>query len=163
MNNEPRDATSGTRWGKLLMRKQYYFRHSERGLLAWDVDRLITHSRHFHRAHISVTAIRELDQSFASEFDHPPTWRDAINDVRLIEAADLSYPIILSADGSVMDGMHRVAKAVLSGQATIDAVQFDVDPEPDYVGVSPDKLPYDEASSSYRKNKSATLRLPMCL
>ena len=129
------------------MRKQYYFRQSEGGLLAWDVDRLIMRSRHFDRAHISVTAIRELDQAFASEFDRAPTWRDVINDVALIEAADLSYPIILSADGSVMDGMHRVARAVLLGRATIEAVQFNVDPEPDYVGISPDKLPYQTATS----------------
>ena len=154
---------SGTRSGNLAMRKQYYFRRSERGLLAWDVDRLITLTKHLNRRHISVSVIRELDLPFASEVDHAPTWRDVIDDVALIEPADGSYPIILSADGSVMDGMHRVAKAVLSGQATIEAVQFDVDPEPDYVGVSPDELPYEEASSSYQKNKPATLRLPMCL
>jgi hypothetical protein len=61
-----------------------------------------------------------------------------------MEAADLRFPIILSADGRVMDGMHRVAKAVLLRQATIEAVQFDVDPEPDYVDVRPDELPYEE-------------------
>ena len=43
---------------------------------------------------------------------------------RLIDAADLSFPIILSADGRVMDGMHRVAKAALPGHETIAAVQF---------------------------------------
>jgi len=163
MNNEPRDATSGARSGNLAMRKQYYFRHSKRGLLAWDVDRLMMRSRHFDRAHISVAAIRELDLAFASEFDRAPTWRDVINDVGLIDAADLSYPIILSADGSVMDGMHRVTKAVLLGRATIEAVRFSVDPEPDYVGVSPDKLPYQEATSRHREIKPATLRLPMWL
>jgi len=34
-----------------------------------------------------------------------------------------------------MDGRHRVAKAALLGQTEITAVQFDDDPEPDYVGV----------------------------
>lgn len=43
-----------------------------------------------------------------------------------------------------MDGMHRVAKAVLSGRAGIEAVQFPDDPEPDYVGVHPSELSYDE-------------------
>jgi hypothetical protein len=32
--------------------------------------------------------------------------------LQLIDEADLAFPIILSADGSVMDGMHRVAKSV---------------------------------------------------
>ena len=59
--------------------------------------------------------------------------------------ADLRYPIILSADGRVMDGMHRVAKAYLEGRETIQAVQFEVDPRPDYIGVEADDLPYDDA------------------
>ena len=36
--------------------------------------------------------------------------------IRLMEEADLSFPIILSATGAVMDGMHRVAKAALLGR-----------------------------------------------
>ena len=32
-----------------------------------------------------------------------------------------------------MDGGHRVAKAYLLGYATISAVQFAIDPEPDYI------------------------------
>jgi hypothetical protein len=62
--------------------------------------------------------------------------------VRLIDEADLAFPIILAADGGVMDGRHRIAKAVREGRATIDAVQFERDPEPDYVGRDPDELPY---------------------
>lgn len=41
-----------------------------------------------------------------------------------------------------MDGMHRVAKAALQGRNEIEAVQFDEDPDPDYVGREPDELPY---------------------
>ena len=128
------------------MRKQYYFRCSERGLLTWDVDRLVMLTKHFPRVHVSLTAIRELDEPFWSD-DDSPTWRASLDHVRLIEAADLSFAIILLADGRVMDGMHRVAKAVLLGQATIEAVQFTDDPEPDYVGVRPNQLPYDETGN----------------
>jgi hypothetical protein len=63
---------------------------------------------------------------------------------RLINEAELRHPIILGADGRVMDGMHRVAKAYLAGRATIRAVQLPVDPEPDFVGVDEDALPYDD-------------------
>jgi hypothetical protein len=62
--------------------------------------------------------------------------------VRLIERADLSFPIILSATGAVMDGMHRVAKALLEGRDEIEAVQFEEDPEPDHIGRGPSDLPY---------------------
>ena len=47
--------------------------------------------------------------------------------------ADLSYPIILSSDGGLMDGGHRIAKAWIEGCQEIDAVQFQEDPEPDYI------------------------------
>jgi hypothetical protein len=62
--------------------------------------------------------------------------------MRLIEEADLSYPIILAASGEVMDGRHRIAKAALENQRDILAVQFVQDPEPDYVGRTPEELPY---------------------
>ena len=41
-----------------------------------------------------------------------------------------------------MDGRHRVMKAALEGNETIEAVQFKHDPSPDYLGRSPDDLPY---------------------
>ncbi|HTD71745.1 MAG TPA: hypothetical protein VK647_14955 [Gemmatimonadales bacterium] len=62
--------------------------------------------------------------------------------MRLIEEADLAFPIILSAGGVVMDGRHRIAKAALQGRDRIDAVQFDEDPPPDHIGLGPHDLPY---------------------
>jgi hypothetical protein len=52
--------------------------------------------------------------------------------------------VILGSDGRVMDGMHRVVRAVLDGRTTIRAVRFVVDPEPDHRNCLPDDLPYDE-------------------
>ena len=125
------------------MRKQYYFRASSRGLLAWDVDRLVALTQHFPRVELSLAGIRELDAPFSSEHNDTLSWRDVVEHAGLIQAADLSFPIILSSGSSVMDGMHRVAKAVLLGRTTIEAVRFTDDPEPDYVGVQPNDLPYD--------------------
>lgn len=125
------------------MRKQYHFRPSERGLQAWDVDRLIELARGLPVRRIPLAAIREIDEAYW--FDHEgdrPTCRRIIEHMRLIEECDLAYPILLSADGGVMDGMHRVAKAVLEGRSEIEAVQFEVDPAPDYVGRKASELPY---------------------
>ena len=124
------------------MRKQYYFRQSKRGLLAWDVDRLVQLSSFLQRKHIPLHEIREFDENCFGE-DEPSTWRAMVEHVRLMEEADLGFPIILSASGAVMDGMHRVAKAALQGRDTIEAVQFDEDPEPDHIGLGPNELPYD--------------------
>jgi len=123
------------------MRKQYYFRPSAKGLLASDVDRLVLRARDLPVRPVRLSAIRELDSPVFGD-DEVPTWRALVEHVVLLDAADLSYPIILAADGSVMDGRHRVAKALREGRSTIDAVQFAEDPPPDYVGKQPDELPY---------------------
>lgn len=47
--------------------------------------------------------------------------------------ADLCYPIILDDDGFIMDGWHRIAKALFLGHSTIRAVRFDVTPDCDYI------------------------------
>lgn len=126
------------------MRKQYYFRASPRGLLAWDVHRLVELSRDFPVRPVPVGEISSLDEPVFGEGD-APTWRALVAHVRLLQAAELLHPIILAADGAVMDGRHRVARALLEGRPTIDAVQFREDPPPDHVGRHPDDLPYDDA------------------
>lgn len=128
------------------MRKQYHFRPSARGLQAWDVDRLVALSKDLPRIRIELSAISELDEAYwFSGGASQATCRAIVEHARFIEEADLSFPIILSSDGRVMDGMHRVGKALLNGQTDIEAVRFVRDPEPDYVGVDPDELPYDDS------------------
>lgn len=125
------------------MRKQYHFWPSDKGLMAWDVHRLIELSKDLPRVAVSLDSISELDQVywFDSEGEQP-TCRKVLDHMRLIEEADLSYPIILSLEGRVMDGMHRVAKAVLRGLEVIESVRFETDPEPDFIGRKPSELPY---------------------
>lgn len=123
------------------MRKQYYFLPSSRGLLAWDVDRLVQLSSNLPRKRIPLSEIRELDQPWFGENERQ-TWRALIEHVKLMDEADLSFPVILSSNGAVMDGMHRIAKAVWQGRKEIEAVQFTEDPEPDHVGLGPEELPY---------------------
>ncbi len=53
-----------------------------------------------------------------------PTCRSIAEHARDIYEADLSYPIILSPKGDVLDGMHRICKAYLQGLEEIDAVQL---------------------------------------
>ena len=123
------------------MRKQYYFRPSPRGLLAWDIDRLVLLTRDLPRRQVPIESLRELDRPWSGD-DEPQTWRGMIGHMRLIQEADLSFPIILAANGEVMDGRHRIAKAALEGRETIEAVQFTEDPPPDHVGRGPEDLPY---------------------
>ena len=125
------------------MRKQYHFQAGTRGLKAWDVDRLVALAKDLPHEQVPLTAIAEIDEPYWSTgYEHLLTCRDVVEHARLVEEADLTFPVILSNDGRVMDGMHRVAKALLQGYTHVDTVRFAADPEPDYVGVLPDALPY---------------------
>lgn len=127
------------------MRKQYHLRPAPSGLLAWDVDRLIERCEGLPRMVVPLEEIRELDEPFwFAAGPEAATCRAVADHARLIIDADLRHPIILGADGRVMDGMHRVAKAYLEARGTILAVRLPVDPEPDFVGVDEDALPYEE-------------------
>lgn len=123
------------------MHKQYHFQKNAHGLCAWDIDRLIGLSTSLPRRRVALQAIRELDEAYWFEHEVAPTCRAVVQHMSLIEEADLSHPVILSSDGRVMDGMHRVAEALLSGREHVEAVQFVCDPEPDYVSVAPEELP----------------------
>jgi len=106
--------------GRPTIRPQYHLRPTAGGIDAFDVRRLITLSQHL--------PVRMIDP------EH----------LRLVLAADLRYPIILDQDGRLMDGMHRVGKALLEGVREIPAVRFIEDPQPDFVNCDPDLLPYHD-------------------
>ena len=125
------------------MRKQYHFWPSDDGLMAWDVERLIELSKDLPRISVEVGSIGEMDEVYwFDDANERPTCRKVLEHMRLIDEVELAHPIILAADGRVMDGMHRVAKAHFEGQPVIEAVRFERDPEPDYVGRRPQDLPY---------------------
>lgn len=126
------------------IRPQYHFRQTSAGLDAWYVERLVQLSRSLTLQHIDPARIAELRENhWYFHDDSVPTPLSIIEHVRLINEADLSYPIILDAAGRVMDGMHRICKAVLIGKSTVPALQFQEDPQPDFVNCDPDELPYD--------------------
>jgi hypothetical protein len=125
------------------VRKQHHFWPGEHGLDAWDVDRLIELSKPLSVKEVELASIDEIDSVYwFNGQSERPTVRRVVDHARLIEAVDLSYPIILGVDGRVMDGMHRIAKALLLGRETIRAVQFDAPVEPDYRNCRPEDLPY---------------------
>jgi len=58
------------------------------------------------------------------------TLRQMVMHMRCVHNADLDYPIILDEDGEILDGRHRIMKAMLDGESTIRAVRFDENPSP---------------------------------
>ncbi|MBV9852283.1 MAG: hypothetical protein JO250_21665 [Armatimonadetes bacterium] len=114
------------------MMAQKHSRRTERGRCFWLTERLWERARGLPVKRVPLESISELDRDcwFCG---NEPTIRAVADHARRIQEADLSHPIILSADGGLMDGGHRLAKAWLLGMTEIAAVQFDVDPEPDWI------------------------------
>lgn len=125
------------------MRKQYNLRPSKDGLKAWDVHRLVELSKNFPIKNILLSAINEINEPYwFQDSDQQATCAAILEHIKLIEAVDLQYPIILCADGRLMDGMHRIMKALQQNQTHIKAVQFEITPDPDFIGIPADQLPY---------------------
>lgn len=109
--------------------------------------RLTRRRRNIERVY-AVARLWKLSESFES-FSHPltaldlssqvwfhgrcPSIEEVIQHYDKVLAADLDYPILLDADGRVMDGYHRIVKARLQGDTTISAVRFPVTPTADEV------------------------------
>lgn len=131
--------TSGQTGG---MRKQYHFRPGATRFDAWDVDRLVAAAAGLPVDEVPLTAIRELDSAYWFDHGYRPTVRAVVAHCRLIAEVDLSYPVVLDPDGGVMDGMHRVARALLEGRSSIAAHRLPSLPPPDYTDCVPEDLPY---------------------
>jgi hypothetical protein len=129
---------------------QKHSRLTDRGRLVWYTERLWQLASQLPVKTVSLESIAEFDQNCWFGAESPPTCRAVARHARQIFEADLSYPIILSAEGFLMDGGHRIAKAWLLGNTEISAIQFIQDPEPDHV------LPPGVSLRILNKNENST-------
>ncbi|MFQ6548899.1 hypothetical protein AADZ90_013150 [Aestuariibius sp. 2305UL40-4] len=125
-----------------IIRPQYHLRPTASGFDAWDIRRLVRRAESIAAAPIPLSDIAELDENYWFH-GATPTARAIVEHIALIDAADLRYPILLDAEGRLMDGMHRAARALRDGHDTILAKRFAATPAPDYRNADPDTLPYD--------------------
>ena len=101
------------------------------GRAFWWTERLWAESAELPVETVAIDSILESDMVcwFGG---HGATCRQVAEHARRIQAADLTYPIILGAGGGLMDGGHRIAKAYLLGRPSVMARRFVTDPEPDW-------------------------------
>lgn len=127
------------------MRKQYHSRQVGDDTFTWDVHSLVKLSTDLPVKLVPLGNIAELDENwwFANGKDIASP-RAIAHHMELVNKTDLAYPIILCAEGRLMDGMHRVVKALVENRPVIHAVQFSATPAPDFLNVDIDSLPYDD-------------------
>ncbi len=99
---------------------------------AWHIETIWRAALGIAVQEVPIDAIPEIDEDcwFSGQ---PATVREVVDHARRIEDADLTIPIILASDGQVLDGMHRIAKALLYGHTSIPAQRLATDPDPDWL------------------------------
>jgi hypothetical protein len=124
------------------IRPQYHSRDTKAGRLIWDVRKLIKLAHDLPIKKVPLVQIAEIDENWWYQDGEVPSVRSFVHHTQLMEAADLSYPVLLCAEGRLMDGMHRVAKALMQAKPRIQARQFPKTPPPDFRDVALSDLNY---------------------
>jgi hypothetical protein len=99
------------------------------GKKVWFVANLIDRSKELVQFDLPLAAIYA-----GSEVWDPVSSAYALaKQMRRVLDVDTSHPIILDEEGFIMDGWHRVARALIDGKSTIKAVRFSETPPHDYL------------------------------
>jgi hypothetical protein len=86
----------------------------------YSVTRLIEHSKELPVFEMPLAGIHIGEKVFTES----RTARAIAEHVKRVNETSLDYPILLCPDGFIMDGWHRVIKALVDGKETIKAVRF---------------------------------------
>lgn len=90
----------------------------------WSVPRLITLTKDLPIMDVNMNHLHVF------QVYEKLTLREMVMHMRVVRKANLEYPIILDEDGELMDGRHRIMKALYLGKSTIKAVRFVTNPSP---------------------------------
>jgi ribonuclease HI len=114
-----------------LSPQRTYSRRVDGERWVWNVERLSEAAKNLPITKVPLGRFdRFLDSDF--RFDGgPATVRQVADEAHRIYETGRSRPVILSADGEVMDGGDQIALAYLKQQKEVDVVRFETDPEPD--------------------------------
>jgi len=93
----------------------------------WDVYRLWELARDLPVVEMDPEAFHEWDEY---SWEHNLTLEGLTDHLRRVIAADPQFPIIVSAEGNIMDGNHRLVRAALD-KRLVKMVRFTVTPDPD--------------------------------
>ena len=98
----------------------------------WHTERLWELAQALPRFELPLDSVRELDMD-CWFLEDPPTLRAVAEHARRIQDADPDFPVILAADGSLMDGGHRICRAWIEARPSVPAVRFPETPPPDEI------------------------------
>ena len=109
------------KWCKDILGQQKFESNGE----SWGIARLIELSKD-----LEIFEIPLIGLNINNLCPRIENLKDFVAQMKHTLDVDLKYPIILDDEGYVMDGRHRIAKALLNNKATIKAVRFETMPTP---------------------------------
>lgn len=128
----PPPATTCPQALEEMQRSHFYSRVENGRRLYWQVSRLWREAEALPVLDLAIEAL-DLDQTVWFEPGETPTVRKVTEHLRRVLATDPERPIILSASGELMDGWHRLARAIMEGHESIAGVRLPRYLSPDLV------------------------------
>lgn len=77
--------------------------------------------------------IADLNIQYPASCDN--TLRSFVEHTIAVEQADTSYPVLMNENGYIIDGLHRLARLLVTGEKTIRFQRFESDPKSCYTEV----------------------------
>jgi hypothetical protein len=115
------------------LRRQHIYTRLEHGRrFTWRISRLWREAEGLPVLDLALDAF-DFDQTVWFEPGESPTVRKVAHHLQRVLETNAEYPVILSPNGEVMDGWHRLAKAWMEGRETVPGVRLLRDPVPDLV------------------------------
>ncbi|EGQ7814855.1 chromosome partitioning protein ParB [Vibrio parahaemolyticus] len=116
------------------MSTQRYVEINDNVKSTWSIERIWKLAESLPVEEISIDDIKGPNEvTWFSDEGPQPTCREIAKHCQRINNADVSYPVILTSDYRVFDGMHRIAKQIMLGEETIKVRRFRENPEADEV------------------------------
>lgn len=94
----------------------------------WEASTLFKASKDLQCYDLQLSALN-LDTPFPTS----DTMASFAYQMKRVLESNLDYPVIQAPDGWIMDGYHRIVKAIIEGRTTIKAVRLPVLPEADRI------------------------------
>ena len=110
MDIKQNNKLSNNNWSRTEGNKKYI----------WDVPTLVQFAKEENYKTFDLN-LDCIDLSGTFNFD---TYLGFLKYVKRINEVDFKYPILIDDLGTICDGWHRVAKAIISGKKTIKAIRL---------------------------------------
>lgn len=120
-----------------------HYKRPDGSLRSWRVETLWNAARELETFYMAPRAVLEaLKEHEWSTPGHEHGLHAFIKHWEQAEAAKIDFPIILSESGELLDGAHRLAKAVMHNHLRIPCRQFKEEPPSDFgpIAATPDEV-----------------------